>query len=619
MKDAHRTLQQPLPHRETPLYQEIGGSDLYPVPEHSLTKRQRSIEDLKFELQQRRPSWRQKHSSGEDNSTSSSSEEDQADKIRQKKAVCSSKLEVVLPEVYRQQGAVPKVKTPPKKHEPNLEEDKAKYLHQSDWNLPLSTPASLYKAEQQQPGSPQKTNRQLFSMPVATRSKWEDLQKPETSDRTPPSTPQVYDQISPPESHREFFHMPTPTKLDQDETPKAKSRINTTSSLGHLVDHQPESHRQLFSMPIPTKCSRNDSQRAETRINRTPPSNPEVDYSSRGVEALDRHINRGQFSDRLSNFASHGFNRDSLVPNYYDTSFSSMQSINQQLSSLSLVECSTDTCAETSSGCTEDDNDDGEGEHDDIDWEWDLDNRTPRLRTSSERTVSTEEEDNGITFSAKSSDDLQFEDGGDVGGREEFWDTSSSWMDEGVTTQVDNYSEISDDDSFVTCLGSFSSSPCLASFTPRQQLEDQLRKQFKHRDIDTSHVIRPSSGSGPNSPAKSTKHVGTANKSSPKHDNQSPVRTNSKFTCKDSPTHTRPSPTSSPRHNRTRGFSLDSHDFKADIPAPFHRPVPSPTEPPVCAGSAFNPVFSKSKSLLRSVIGKENVPQGNQVSGDFNF
>ena len=542
LKEDHRALKKAPPpassEYQAPLYQHVSSSDMYPQVEQSLTRRQRSIEDLKLEFQQRNPTWRQKHSSGEDTSTSSSSEEDQAEKIRQKKAACAPKLEVVLPEVYKQQGAVPKSRTPPKweqqptLEEPAVEDDKSKLLRESNWCLPPGTPASLYKSEHQ---------------------------------------------ISPP----------------------------------------PEVHRQLFSMPIPAKkSSRNDFEEAKiTRLDHIA-SAPQIGHISSSPDAFNSQVNKTQFCDRLSSFTS-CFNRDSLVPNYYDTT--SMQSINQQLSSLSLVQCSTDTGLDTST----DDNDDVEegavkDEDDDLDWQWNIDDRIPRQRTSSERTLSTEEEDNGITFCAKSTDD--FNDGDDTIGGEEFWDTSSSWTDDDVIvgSQLENYSEISDDDSFVSCLsGSYSSSPCLSSFTPRQQIEAQLRQHFKHRDDTTPSLTRPSSS--PNSPSKVTKL--STNRSSPKHDKPaSPARTTSKFvssspSTKDSPTTSHmPSPTSSPRHNRTRGLSLDSHDFKADIPAPFHRPAPTDGGPPACGSSPFAPVFSKSKSLLRSVIGKENVPQAKEVS-----
>ncbi|XP_072020007.1 atos homolog protein A-like [Amphiura filiformis] len=532
-KDGHITLKKTPPSspgREAPLYQHVRLSDLYPQVEQSLTRRQRSVEDLKFEFQQRNPTWRQKHSSGEDNSTSSSSEEDQAEKIRQKKAACAPKLEVVLPEVYRQQGAVPKSRTPTKsEQQPTLEEDSAKYLGQSDWCLPPGTPASLYKSE-------------------------------------------------------------------------------------HQASPSPDVHRQLFSMPIPTKkSSRDDVQENKlTRSDRIA-STPELEPNrgGLGLDAFNSQINKSQFCDRLSSFTT-PLDQESLVPNYYDTtSFSSMQSINEQLSSLSLLECSTDVCADTSTDDNDDAEEDGGAKDDDIDWQWNIDDRTPRQRTSSERTLSTEEEDNGIMFSAKSSDDFD-----DVVGGEEFWDSSSSWTDDVIIgSHLDNYSEISDDDSFVSCLsGSYSSSPCVSSFTPRQQLEAQFRQHLKHKDEATALLTKP--GSSPNSPAR----LGAiaANRSSPKHDKlASPIRTTCKLISssnKDSPTH-KPSPTSSPRHNRTRGLSLDSQDFKADIPAPFHRPVPTPSDggPPVCVGSPFTPVFSKSKSLLRNVIGKENIPQPKQV------
>ena len=75
-----------------------------------------------------------------------------------------------------------------------------------------------------------------------------------------------------------------------------------------------------------------------------------------------------------------------------------------------------------------------------------------------------------------------------------------------------------------------------------------------------------------------------------------------------------PSPMSSPCHSRRRGFSLDGHDFQANIPAPFRKPMQyeGNTEN-ASASSPFTPVFGKSKSLFRSVLGKENNSWGKEV------
>ncbi|XP_022088473.1 protein FAM214A-like isoform X3 [Acanthaster planci] len=69
-----------------------------------------------------------------------------------------------------------------------------------------------------------------------------------------------------------------------------------------------------------------------------------------------------------------------------------------------------------------------------------------------------------------------------------------------------------------------------------------------------------------------------------------------------------PSPTSSPRHARRRGFSLDSHDFQANIPAPFRKPLQyeGSSENTTSVSSPFTPVFGRSKSLFKSILGKEN-------------
>ncbi|XP_033624306.1 uncharacterized protein LOC117287857 isoform X1 [Asterias rubens] len=75
-----------------------------------------------------------------------------------------------------------------------------------------------------------------------------------------------------------------------------------------------------------------------------------------------------------------------------------------------------------------------------------------------------------------------------------------------------------------------------------------------------------------------------------------------------------PSPGSSPRHSRRRGLSLDSHDFQPNIPAPFRKPMQyeGSTETN-SASTPFTPVFGKSKSLFRSVLGKENNAWGKEV------
>ncbi|XP_038058086.1 protein FAM214A-like [Patiria miniata] len=90
------------------------------------------------------------------------------------------------------------------------------------------------------------------------------------------------------------------------------------------------------------------------------------------------------------------------------------------------------------------------------------------------------------------------------------------------------------------------------------------------------------------------------NNQSPSHLNQSSTNAISGNT---------PSPTSSPRHARRRGFSLDSHDFQPNIPAPFRKPMQyegNSDNTSTSASSPFTPVFGRSKSLFRSVLGKEN-------------